>query len=106
MRVRSEEAIKRREEFEAARRAAVEKRRLEAERRRQYFESLSPEQQQAYIKKQQEIRRKQTEFITDIFLKGISEPSGEAISRDEIYERQQRESWEHMCMTVPSAAGC
>lgn len=41
-----------RREQEAAREAAIEQERLEAERRRQYFESLSPEQRQAYIEEQ------------------------------------------------------
>ena len=42
----------RRRELEAARKAATERERLEAERRQRYFESLSPEEQQAYIEEQ------------------------------------------------------
>jgi hypothetical protein len=47
----------RRQEQEAAQREAAEQRRLEAEREQRYFDSLSPEQQQAYLaeKKQREL---------------------------------------------------
>ena len=44
----------RRQEQEAAQREAAEQRRLEAERQRRYFESLSPEQQQAYLAQQKQ----------------------------------------------------
>lgn len=47
------EQEKRRQELEAARQAATEQERLEAERRQRYFESLSPEERQAYIEEQQ-----------------------------------------------------
>ena len=49
----------RRQEQEAAQRQAAEQRRLEAERRQRYFESLSPEAQQAYLaeQKQREMER-------------------------------------------------
>lgn len=43
---------RRQEELDAARRAATEQQRLEAARRQQYFESLSPEQQAAYVAEQ------------------------------------------------------
>lgn len=55
------ERKRRQEELEAARRAATEKQIQEAERRRQYFDSLSPEQKQAYIQQQQALRQKQAE---------------------------------------------
>jgi len=49
----------RRQEQEAAQREAAEQRRLKAEREQRYFESLSPEQQQAYLaeQKQREMER-------------------------------------------------
>jgi hypothetical protein len=46
----------RRRELEAARKAASEQERLEAERRQKYFESLSPEEQQAYIQEQRALQ--------------------------------------------------
>jgi hypothetical protein len=52
---------------EIARKEALEKRRLEAERRRQYFESLSPEQQQAYIEKQQAEQARRVEAAASLF---------------------------------------
>lgn len=56
-------------EYEAARKAATERQLQEAERRRQYFESLSPEQKQAYLKQQQALRQKQTE--ANLMLLGV-----------------------------------
>lgn len=55
---RRQEAERRRQELEAARREATEQQRLEAERRRQYFESLSPEQKEAYLAEQRALRAK------------------------------------------------
>jgi arylsulfatase A-like enzyme len=49
---RRQEAERRRQELEAARREAAEQKRLEAQRQQQYFESLSPEKQQAYLAEQ------------------------------------------------------
>lgn len=46
----------RRRELEAAKKAATERERLEAERRQKYFESLSPEEQQAYIEEQRALQ--------------------------------------------------
>jgi vacuolar-type H+-ATPase subunit I/STV1 len=58
---REEERKKREEELAAARKAATERQIEEAERRRQYFDSLSPEEKQAYINQQQALRQKQVE---------------------------------------------
>jgi hypothetical protein len=66
---REEERKRRQEELAAARKAATEKQIQEAERRRQYFDSLSPEQKQAYVKQQQALRQKQAEAV--IFLLGL-----------------------------------
>lgn len=65
---RIELARQRRKRYEAARQAATEKQRLEAERRRQYFESLSPEQKQAYVAKQRQIQQQRNEAAAAIFL--------------------------------------
>lgn len=50
----------RRQEEEAARREAAEQRRLEAERRQRYFESLSPQEQQAYLAEQRAAQARRT----------------------------------------------
>jgi len=57
----------RRQELEAAREAATERERLEAERRQQYFESLSPEERQAYIEEQRAMQA-QRETEANLFL--------------------------------------
>ncbi|MBD2090625.1 hypothetical protein H6F67_12250 [Microcoleus sp. FACHB-1515] len=61
----------RRQELEEARRAASERDRLEAERRQQYFESLSPEEQQAYIAQQQAMQAQRDEAAS-LFLLGVA----------------------------------
>ncbi|MCP6761489.1 MAG: hypothetical protein NHB32_22740 [Fischerella sp. CENA71] len=71
---RQEEVKRRQEEYAAARRLATERQIQEAERRRQYFNSLSPEQKQAYIKQQQALRQKQLEAT--LFLFGLFMGSG------------------------------
>jgi len=53
---RQRTAERRQQNAERTQRIA-EQRRLEAERRRQYFESLSPEQQQAYLAQQRALRQ-------------------------------------------------
>lgn len=60
----------RRRELEAAREAASEQERLEAERRQQYFESLSPEEQQAYIAEQQAMQARRDQAAT-LFILGL-----------------------------------
>lgn len=60
-----EERKRAQEEYEAARKAAQEREIQEAERRRAYFESLSPEEQQAYIQKKREREAEQTEAFID-----------------------------------------
>lgn len=66
---REEERKRRQQELVAARKAATERQIQEAEKRRQYFESLSPEQKQAYIKQQQAIKQKQAE--ANLFMLGL-----------------------------------
>ncbi len=76
----------RQQEQEAARRAAAERRRLEAERERQYFESLTPEQQQAYLAEQRARQAAQTEAmirIMDVILRSGSGESAPASSRSD-----------------------
>ncbi|MEH2119492.1 hypothetical protein [Nostoc sp.] len=76
---RQEERKRRQEELQAARKAATERQIQEAERRRQYFESLSPEQKQAYIKQQQAIKKKQAEanlFMLGLFAEFLNGGSG------------------------------
>jgi thiol:disulfide interchange protein len=57
----------RKQELEVARREATEQQRLEAERRQQYFESLSPEQKQAYLAEQR-ARREQADKVAALFI--------------------------------------
>ncbi|MEB3215641.1 MAG: hypothetical protein VKN72_05185 [Nostocales cyanobacterium 94392] len=63
------EMKRRREQLEAARKAATERQIDEAERRRKYFDSLSPEEKQAYIKQQQELRQRET--AAQLFMLGL-----------------------------------
>lgn len=64
---RRQQAEQRRQQAEERRQRIAEQNRLEAERRRQYFESLSPEQQQAFLEEQR-ARRAQAEEAATIFL--------------------------------------
>ncbi len=69
----------RRQEKEAAQREAAERRRLEAERQRRYFESLSPEQQQAYLAEQKQRELQQAAWflgIGSMLLGGSSNGAG------------------------------
>lgn len=61
----------RRQQYEEAMRAANERDRLEAEARQRYFESLSPEQQQAYIAQQEELQAQQDQ-ASALFLMGLA----------------------------------
>ncbi|TVP65881.1 MAG: hypothetical protein EA342_13315 [Leptolyngbya sp. LCM1.Bin17] len=75
-----------RQEQEAARQAATERRRLEAERQRQYFESLTPEQQQAYLAEQRARQAAQAEAAARImwwFLEN-GDSSGNSSMGDEV----------------------
>lgn len=69
---RMEAYRKRREEREAARQAAIEKRRLQAERQRQYFESLSPEEQKAYVARQRAAQQQQMKLFFGILSTGAA----------------------------------
>ena len=73
---RRQQAEQRKQQREIARKEALEKRRLEAERRRQYLESLSPEQRQAYIKKQRAAQAKRDEVAAQLLLMIFSSGSG------------------------------
>lgn len=76
---REEERKRQQAELDAARKAATEKQIQEAERRRQYFESLSPEEKQAYIKEQQALRQKQVEaglFMGELLLRSFFSGNG------------------------------
>lgn len=64
-----QERQRREEELTEARRAATERQIQEAERRRQYFDSLSPEEKQAYIDQQQAVRKQQAE--ADLLMLGL-----------------------------------
>lgn len=64
-----------RQEREAARQGAAERQRLEterqrleAERQRLYFESLTPEQQQAYIAERRARQAAQAQVMTELFI--------------------------------------
>lgn len=60
---------------------------LEAERRRQYFESLSPEEQKAYLQKQQELRQRQAELMLNVFGALMSGDGGQSQGSS------QQETW-------------
>lgn len=72
---RRQQAEERKRQQEIARQEALEKRRLEAERRRQYFESLSPEQKQAYIKEQRAAQARRDEAAAAILMMIFSNSS-------------------------------
>jgi membrane protein involved in colicin uptake len=76
------EAQKQREvELAAARQAATEQQRIEADRRRQYFESLSPEQKQAYIAEQRAQQQRANEVAAKLFMMVIDSASRPDICR-------------------------
>jgi predicted membrane metal-binding protein len=76
------EAQKQREvELAAARQAATEQQRIEADRRRQYFESLSPEQKQAYIAEQRAQQQRQSEVAAKLFMMVIDSASRPDVCR-------------------------
>lgn len=60
--------LRERQEQEAARQAAAERQRLEAQRQQQYFDSLTPEQQQAYIAEQRAREAAQAEATARVFV--------------------------------------
>jgi len=68
---RRQEAERRRQELEVARREATEQQRLEAQQRQQYFESLSPEEQQAYLT-EQKAKKAQRDRVAHIFVLGVA----------------------------------
>jgi len=68
---RRQEAERRRQEREVARQEAIEQQRLKAEQQRQYFESLSPEQKQAYVAEQR-ARQEQTARLLLMFFGAMS----------------------------------
>lgn len=72
---RRQQAEERKRQQEIARQEALEKRRLEVERRRQYFESLSPEQKQAYIKEQRAAQARRDEAAAAILMMIFSNSS-------------------------------
>lgn len=67
---RRQEAERRRQELEVARREATEQQRLEAQQRQQYFESLSPEEKQTYLA-EQKVKQAQRDQAASLFLLGI-----------------------------------
>lgn len=71
------------EESEAARRHSTERQHQEADRRIQYFQSLSPEEQEAYIDKQLALEQQQEEasiIFLDAVLGGQSTSDGSGSS--------------------------
>ncbi|NER20849.1 MAG: DUF1682 domain-containing protein [Symploca sp. SIO1C2] len=80
---REEERQRRQAQLEAARQAATEREIQEAEERRQHFESLSPEQKQAYIEQQQAQREKEAAaqlLLLGLFTEFLINSSGESTS--------------------------
>ncbi|NJL47628.1 MAG: hypothetical protein HC929_09265 [Leptolyngbyaceae cyanobacterium SM2_5_2] len=84
--LRELERIRLQEEREAAVRVA-------AEQRRQYFESLTPEQQQAYVAEQERLQQQQIDMISQFFLEALVSSSTQpdrgdypqGMTRDEYY---------------------
>lgn len=64
---RRQKAERRQQELKIARQQATEQQRLEAEQRQQYFESLSPEQKEAYLAEQR-VRREQADKVAALLL--------------------------------------
>ena len=60
------------EEAAEARRKATEQQRLEADRRQKYYESLSPEQKEAYIAEQREKQKRNAEVSAALFMMFIN----------------------------------
>ncbi|MGB7439861.1 MAG: hypothetical protein WA919_02240 [Coleofasciculaceae cyanobacterium] len=91
---REEERQRRQAQLEAARQAATEREIQEAEIRRQYFESLSPEQKQAYIEQQQAQREKEAAaqlLLLGLFAEYMISGSGESGSQGQPDEYIYRE---------------
>jgi flagellar biosynthesis GTPase FlhF len=72
---RLEAQKKREEEFAAARKKATEQQRLEADRRQKYFDSLSPEQQKAYIAEQRAKQERASEMAAKLFMMVVESAS-------------------------------
>lgn len=66
----------RRQQLEAARREVTEQQRLEAEQRRQYFESLSPEEKEAYLSEQRARQAQQADQTAALLLLMLGTFSG------------------------------
>ncbi|MEM1241148.1 MAG: hypothetical protein AAGI45_15010 [Cyanobacteria bacterium P01_H01_bin.26] len=86
--LRELEAIRVQQEREAAKAAA-------AEQRRQYWESLTPEQQEAYIAEQREKERAQMDAVAGLLLGWMSSGADDGGSHDSggdyiLYPQQQR----------------
>ena len=82
-----QEAERRSQELEAARREATEQQRLEAEQRRQYFESLSPEKKEAYLAEQRDLQAQQADAASGLFLLMLGAFSGGSGSTQQDNER-------------------
>jgi len=83
---REEERQRRQVQLEAARQAATEREIQEAEVRRQYFESLPPEEKQAYIEQQQAQREKEAAaqlLLLGLFTEFLINSSGESTSGEQ-----------------------
>ncbi len=99
------EREKRRKELEAARQAATEQQRLEAQRRQQYFESLSPQEQKAYMAEQRAMQA-QHDAVATLFILGLmSLMSGESSSQPEPAKSPDYDYIEE-CKTVEGVRSC
>jgi hypothetical protein len=78
---RRAEQRRQREEMAEARRKATEQQRLEADRRQKYFESLSPEQKEAYIAEQREKQKRNAEVSAALFMMFINAASQPRVCR-------------------------
>lgn len=87
----------RRRELEAAREAANEQERLEAERRQRYFESLSPEEQQAYIEEQQAMQAQRDQAANLFMLMVFSSMFGGSSSEPEPVQSQYEDIPDSVC---------
>ena len=87
---RRQEAESRQQELEAARREATEQQRLEAEQRRQYFESLPPEEKEAYLAEQRARQAQQADAVSGLVLLMLGASSG---GSDSTQQDNERDVW-------------
>ncbi|MBD2579921.1 hypothetical protein [Oscillatoria sp. FACHB-1406] len=89
------------QELEEARRRASEQERLEAERRQRYFESLSPQEQKAYMEEQRALQA-QRDTAALLFMMTLFS----AVSSDEPAPASSQYDYDVECKTVDGLTRC